>query len=358
VSSLQLLQGKSDDEVYSAEEFLRYHVPRGLSFLVGPDRSPTVVIKGLPKFTGSEDSLEDAIQSGDKSLYFRRTVSSNCRLLVTEKANGEAAHVSIYTNKNDGSVFIVSGSKNVHVITRWGHPRDIDLYVGERFSYAKDICNCFYEELDRLTEDQIAYFVSFVVENKLTAVFEYEDPSHQHVVPLFQKRLKFITFVSSANSFEEISISKARGMCALEPEESFKVVEKIGLHRVWSFSCPLSRKNELETSILLEKDFVFEGCVVYYIDTNMDVIGIEKVKSGSYICSRATREKFITFITHLLKCLEPFYKLQKNFDKLSQCQEKVRYISAFTSIRASLVNSVTKRVYGELDRFKSLLRAR
>jgi hypothetical protein len=109
-----------------------------------------------------------------------------------EKANGEAAHASVFRLPGSDSTYLLVGSKNVHMLLRVSCPDDVRLYVGPRFKYAGQIAETLMESMETNPQG-MGVMLFHLLRERCTAIFEYEDPLHAHIVPLYYKRLKFIT---------------------------------------------------------------------------------------------------------------------------------------------------------------------
>ena len=92
---------RPDDKVYNAHEYLRKNVARGNSVLYIHNLETNEVqydgvIFALRKFTGEigddDDDIPDSNQCGKNILT--QKVNSAVKIVCTEKANGEAAHLS------------------------------------------------------------------------------------------------------------------------------------------------------------------------------------------------------------------------------------------------------------------------
>ena len=271
-------KGGSDDEIYSTNSFIRENLPRGLAYLISPDGYAIKVINGLSKFTGHED---DTSELGNSHKFFSHNPSDATLLLVTEKANGESCHIAFIVI--DGQLYITGGSKNVHLIVRVGHPEDLEMYTNIRFSYAVQMMRAFMEKFASLDEQKQTALVENMIHDKLTAIFEYEDPEHMHIVPLLARCLKFITFTTGTTK------------CVDNPIETLKFATAVGLDTIWWFTHPVAELETLQQAILEENRFLTEGCVIYYMIENY-VIGLVKMKNGFYIISRAIREKICSFL--------------------------------------------------------------
>jgi hypothetical protein len=56
-------KGRSDDQVYDRDPFLRSHLPRGLCYLVDPSGLARKILVGLSKFTGDEDDVDGHVRA-------------------------------------------------------------------------------------------------------------------------------------------------------------------------------------------------------------------------------------------------------------------------------------------------------
>ena len=127
-----------------------------------------------------------------------------------EKANGEAAHASVI--EVDSVRYVVVGSKNVHILVRVDNPEDIMLYEGPRFKFASEIASFFVDMLQKLDPPKQQVYLDKMLQEGLTAIFEYEDPNHCHIVPLYQRRLKFITFTQDGIRHESPTLDSLDGI--------------------------------------------------------------------------------------------------------------------------------------------------
>ena len=103
--------------------------------------------------------------------------------MVTEKANGEAAHVSC--RRTGGQTLFCVGSKNVHMLVR--RADDIKQYTDSRFLVARVVAEAFFRnyvdnpDIDSLVKDKL---YSFMQESRSTGIFELLQPKYQHIVDL------------------------------------------------------------------------------------------------------------------------------------------------------------------------------
>src|SRR3546814_1347370 len=95
----------------------------------------------------------------------------------------------------DSQKYFVCGSKYVHMLVRHDCPGDVAMYDADRFGYAREIAATFFNAINGGRTINIQLLEDELLHQRCTAVFEYEDPSHAHVVPLYSVKLKFITMV-------------------------------------------------------------------------------------------------------------------------------------------------------------------
>lgn len=114
-----------DDAIYDSHLDLRQRLARGNTLIElrnDPDAGFYTVLRALRKFTGGDPwDDDDRCDAGDNqrdawSLYFARPVAEATRVVSTEKANGESAHLSAFRVNDE--FFIMGGSKNTHMLVR------------------------------------------------------------------------------------------------------------------------------------------------------------------------------------------------------------------------------------------------
>lgn len=104
-------------------------------------------------------------------------------MIATEKANGEAAHLS--STKLFNQTYFCIGSKNVHMLVR--HLSDVSKYTEQRFGFARTISQTFFQSyLDNpeISQDKKHSFLTHLQTTNLTLVAEIIQPDNQHVVNL------------------------------------------------------------------------------------------------------------------------------------------------------------------------------
>lgn len=167
-----------------------------------------------------------------------QSIDTTKKVICTEKANGEAAHISVWKLLNE--TFYCIGSKNVHmllkdigkcfvtlIISILGliaiellrilvmsiyHEifcilvDDVTKYKEPRFDFARRIANAFFTTYilnPEISEDKKKCLIEFMLDNGLTAVAEIIQPDNQHVVNLSHLKhseLRY-TYISSCLQF-------------------------------------------------------------------------------------------------------------------------------------------------------------
>ena len=274
-----------DDKIYESNQVLREKVARGNSFVVffGKDvPNGGCVVRGLKKFSGAywdDDDIQHANHSG-WSRYFLSDPSTATNVVVMEKVNGEAAHVSV---RLLGTTFLIfCGSKNVHLlVTRRQH---LLKYKEQRYSYACVIGEAFFDLLEGMSESKRVQLLSFLAHTGFTAIFELLQPNNQHIVNLSHLPapiLKFITWVPC-------DVGGKNCICSLPPNIAIDLA---------SYLCIPTAKYSLIEIAELPRELAAvraskqsEGAVLYFLNRNQEVIGLIKFKSIWYILLRAVRE--------------------------------------------------------------------
>ncbi|CAF0716229.1 unnamed protein product [Brachionus calyciflorus] len=275
-----------DDKIYDSNAEIRARIARGNTILEinnNGTKNYKLIIYALRKFTGGlgdEDDIDR--KSGEWKNYFLKDYSSVTSVISLQKENGEAAHLSCVWKDNEFA--ICAGSKNVHIIFK--NKEDLLNYSEQRYSYAKLIGLAVLRHLEKLKPDLRTLFLSFLVQFNLTVIFEILNPETQHVEDLSYLKeplLKFITFTSNTIEFKPQSLCSMTPDCALE------------LGNLFELSCVKMEfvdKNGIENHLLnIRKDHGYEGVVLYFLDSENNVIGLLKKKTTWYIILRAIREK-------------------------------------------------------------------
>ncbi|XP_043223393.1 uncharacterized protein LOC122382292 isoform X3 [Amphibalanus amphitrite] len=278
---------KPDDTIYNRSAEIRRQVARGNCVLRLPDGRLLCLTHALKKFTGGMGDEDDDLSGGDDSTwrrYFLRSPEAAERLVLTQKANGEAAHLS--ARYVDGSFLVCVGSKNVHMVLR--QESDIARYADQRYRVAREVAAAVWRLLEAMGEGQRQLLLSFLHHTRLTAVMELLQPDHQHVVDLSHLKvaeLRFITWTGTlGDDFESY--------CGVTPELGFELAEMLGMKTVEHSVVIGDVMNELPRVMQeVREGHGYEGKVLYFVDGNGKVVGVLKKKTVWYILLRALREK-------------------------------------------------------------------
>ena len=217
--------------------------------------------------------------------YFLRPYDEVERVVCTDKANGEAAHLSArYMGEQAGFVLFV-GSKNVHMAVR--RREDVEKYQEDRYRVAREVGYAVFDLLESMTPQGVSGLLSLLHHLRLTAVFEVLQPTYQHVVNLSHlssSQLKFIAFVSAyGDGGQEDSY------CDMAPETGFRVCGRLGVPTVGH--TVVSVENVDHQMELVRRGHGTEGQVFYFVGKNNTVIGLLKKKTAWYVMARAIREQ-------------------------------------------------------------------
>nr|XP_027235023.1 uncharacterized protein LOC113826353 [Penaeus vannamei] len=288
LSDLRVHSHAADDEIYYNNPDIQKMIPRGVCVMELQGETPffDMVLYANKKFTGGVGDEDDSQPESNEAWrkYCLSSPDSATLVVGMTKLNGEAAHFSgRYINNQ---FFIITGSKNVHILIR--DADDIDKYLGERYLVAKQVAKAVCDALKRLEEEARHLVYSFLHHTKCTAVCEILQPNYQHIVNLSyleEPQLNVITFTSTLSNEKELSLT------ALPPHYTLEVLSLLGFHSP-SFSTVLPKdmaSHQHKVKRLLDS----EGEVLYYINDEGETIGMAKVKSMWYVMMRALREKAI-----------------------------------------------------------------
>lgn len=277
-----------DDAIYDTYKSVRDKVARGNCFLHitrGSEQGTRCILHALKKFTGGlgDDDDKDKGDNHTWKRYFTKPLESAHKVIVTRKANGEAAHLSCV--KIEGQRLICAGSKNVHILIR--NRGDIALYRGDRYRIAAEVCHSIMDSLEEMTEPQRDGLLDFLIASRLTAVFEILAPNHQHVEDLSylsKPEVHFITWTST-----ELEPNPDQMLCTVPPHLGIELARSFGLKTVNYETLPIV---EIDGRMkMIRQGYGYEGEVLYFLDTGNNVMGLLKKKTIWYIICRAIREK-------------------------------------------------------------------
>ncbi|KAI6646384.1 hypothetical protein LOD99_12504 [Oopsacas minuta] len=276
---------RSDDQMYQSNQVLREKVARGNSFVTFYGKGVTnsgCVVRGLKKFSGGywdDDDIQNTDHSG-WSRYFISPPTSATSVVVMEKVNGEAAHVSV---RLLGTKFLIfCGSKNVHLlVTRRQH---LLKYEEQRYSYACVVGEAFFDLLEGMSEFERVRLLLFMSHTGFTAVCELLQPNNQHIVNLSYLSapvIKFITWVPC-------DIGGVNTICSLPPNIAIDLATYLSLPAAKYSLIQIAELPAELASVRAYKQS--EGVVLYFTNSKQEVIGLMKFKSIWYILLRAVRE--------------------------------------------------------------------
>ncbi|RUS68993.1 hypothetical protein EGW08_023245 [Elysia chlorotica] len=277
-----------DDGIYDTYKNVRDKVARGNCFLRitrGPEQGTRCILHALKKFTGGlgDDDDRDKGDNHTWKKYFTKPLESAHKVIVTKKANGEAAHLSCI--KIDGHRLICAGSKNVHILIR--NRGDIALYRGDRYRIASEVCHSIMDNLELMTQPQRDRLLDFLITSRFTAVFEILAPNHQHVEDLShlsKPEVHFITWTST-----ELEPEPDKMLCTVPPHLGIELARAFGLRTVDYETVTVIDIDERMKTI--RQGYQYEGEVLYFLDRSNNVMGLLKKKTIWYIICRAIREK-------------------------------------------------------------------
>jgi hypothetical protein len=267
-------KGCGDDSIYTVSEFLRTYMPRGLA--VYNDEIDFFVIRGFRKFTGIDSTDEDEDSGATytrESFMYNGSTMGNCSYFVsTEKSNGENGKWAIRRCK-DGSYIIFAGSKNAMRYWKLGETIEFDL---SKYIPSEEICKWVYNYCQTMSDE----FLNIIVENEFTLMFEINHPDSEHVFPIDEMRMDFVSILDSNGL--PIDCKTAFGFFSQFklPHVSYSIHSQDQLNEIIQIT-----RNRTDT----------EGIVIYLYNAENECIGLIKVKTDYYVVARAIRECFKHF---------------------------------------------------------------
>jgi hypothetical protein len=311
-----------DDAIYHAHADIRRYVPRGLCLLDlklrdCTDNSVMVLVSAMHKFSGGMGDEDDADVTDDQEWkrFFIAPLEQTVTIVKTSKENGEAAHYATFRFPHCNTIYHVAGSKHVHLLVRTA--ADIDLYREPRYLVARHVGAAVMTCLDALSPEQHAAFTTHMLDNRTTATFEILQPFYQHIefFDFPDVRLKFISFTSNDQAVmgsvatetttttattttttddqhdsdgSDSSSVKLTSLCQ-DPRMGVEIARAAGFQTISISESPLSDMDAL--FLRIRNAYGKEGAVLYFIDSDGQVIGLLKKKTMWYILVRAIREK-------------------------------------------------------------------
>lgn len=277
-------RGRPDDAVYKAHPVLQERLTRGFTVIRRHDETLGVLVS-FRKFYGH------SIGDDDDGAYGTAVSAQARSFIITEKANGECAHVYWLASEK---AWIV-GSKNRKMLVR--AESDVERHIGEEYQFARPIADAWFALLKQIGPDKVAALQQFLTETELTLTFEAERVEHQHIVLLEETRLVLIGLTS---------IMQPTG---LHPAVTYAVARFFddAMHCVAGDlgEYPMSDA-EKTCARIASLRWDVEGCVLYFLDEKKRVVDMKKVKSQRYVWQRAVREKIGSHLDDkaVLRCRE------------------------------------------------------
>ncbi|MPC20175.1 hypothetical protein E2C01_013107 [Portunus trituberculatus] len=284
----------ADDKIYSNNAEIRQKIPRGTTLLElkksGEEETiQDVLIYANRKFTGDIGDEDDVQQpeSNEWKKYFLKDQDKAQRVVCMKKINGEAAHFS--ARKINGKFYIITGSKNVHMIIK--EKEDIDKYIGDRFTVAKIVARCLWDTLHELEEKHFNLLLKFLDLTKCTAICELLQPENQHIMNLSQLERPVLNVIGFTPPAGDESCSS---LIALPPHHTLNFLSGLGLttptYTVIQVEDVQKYRDEIRHG---EHGYHEEGEVLYFLTEDEETIGLVKAKTVWYIMLRALREKVV-----------------------------------------------------------------
>ena len=284
-----------------ASNFFRENVARGNTVLcLNNLESGTItyecLIFALRKFTGGMGDEDEDQPENNKvwTDYFLKPLDSTSNVICTKKANGEAAHLGVRFI-HDRFVLCV-GSKNVHMLI--SNKSDIQKYSDGRFQVARYVAEAIMKLLVNLDQTSLTFLLNFMHHTRLTAVFEVLNPASQHVEDLSHLEETELRFISWTSSYEDRK-KNSHSYCAVNPKTGIDLARHIGMKTV-EYEVITANKVD-ERMIRIRHDYGYEGEVLYFMDSDDNVIGLLKKKTTWYVVARAIREQAANALFHWKK---------------------------------------------------------
>ena len=339
-------KGDQEDRLYTKDTYYRDNVRRGNTLIQVVDKSTNMLKttffarKGLKKFFDiREEYLDLNLKEIDDDEFSNRLVEenntfsindhfklnkivfTNIRLAYDEneeieifkllKANGENCQIAWIESSRSW----VIASKNVSLLVR--SEEDIDLYLKDRFQYAKLIAHAWFMILERIEHKNADINALKFFLKKHTLIGEYVgNPDCQHLIQYREIDILFFAIVNN-NIDEE----------CLPPLEAFKIfgqyhlstvrIEDIGTYKTFQ-DLNLALKHLNSNMAVADIELEQEGCVLYFLNTkSQKVVSLAKMKTLEYRIFRKLREilrNFIKFYDTLK--FKPFESFQKDVEAL------------------------------------------
>lgn len=258
------LNHSADDD----KEYLNYELwaqlPRGKAYVKDVATGETIAkLHGVPKF------------GADNMVYGKGLNDDWDTIVFTEKANGEAFHVSGF--RYNGNLYAIGGSKNVHILV------NLDGDVDQQFL---DIATRQPKRVDYATKMLKAFLqlpgyrkvLDFCVENGTTFVGEYINPEHEHIVDYDREHILFFAITKPDSLYTWCS-----------PVEAQQIFEDLGVEAVEAIVGNRQTIDAIKLDFYNRKNS--EGSVIYYV-TGGQTTYMQKYKNKQYTVLRTIREMY------------------------------------------------------------------
>mmetsp|Transcript_25597 Transcript_25597/g.56445 ORF Transcript_25597/g.56445 Transcript_25597/m.56445 type:complete len:586 (+) Transcript_25597:54-1811(+) len=274
-----------DDGCYLTSAVLRSMMPRGythFTFSNGSGESSTVVLRGFFKFTGlaatDEDEESRATAEVDAFMFNGYKRQDASRFAVTTKSNGENGKYMV--RQIFGEWYCFAGSKMTGKLWQLGSKAEelypVPKYTGNDSAQVGPKIIAHVEGiLSQMSADNKQGFLEAVNASRLTIMFEFNDPTHEHIFPI------------ESTCADHVALLSRQGY-PLPQGEARAFFDKFGLRRV---SCQVYDDMNLLEGVMEEirASTEIEGAVIYLERADMPV-GMVKIKSNYYVIARRTRE--------------------------------------------------------------------
>jgi hypothetical protein len=259
----------ADDYTYDMHPIVGRMVQRAKSVFVINSRP--ILLNGLPKFGGMTLKDDDSHTGRDAPIDYSLYDS----VIITNKENGKFAVAR--AKEIDNVIWIIAGSKNVHLAFRLDHPDDLDQYQD---GLAKEICRHIRSVLKAN-----APALECLVNNDICFVGEWNDG--MHMVPLKTTETKpYVCWFGVVDAELVVPENKQTG----DAYANLILLEKLGLTVT---SNNVASPSELSARGDMRYGSNLEGYVLYFIKDNETKL-IAKYKTWWYIVIRAIREHMMS----------------------------------------------------------------
>ena len=276
-------RGCGDDAIYTASRFLRLYMPRGMA--VYDDGIDFFNVCGFKKFTGlssgDEDEVSTATANTDAFGYRGKTRADCSHFTVTEKSNGENGKWAIRRCKDD-SYIIFAGSKNAMKYWKYGNNPTTE-FNSAGYLPCEAIARWVYDYCKNMTDNNRNEFFKKVADNEWTLMFEINHPDSEHVFPIHEMRMDFVSILDSKTH-------------PIECEMAFNFFAEYDITHVPYSIHDYTTECFNEIIDLTRNRTDTEGVVIYLSDATNECIGLIKIKTDYYVIARAIRECFKHFI--------------------------------------------------------------